>query len=281
MKNIKFLLYTLLLSFLIIGCDAKSGDQDPSEVGSSDYKPTLTVTPSVQSGNVDKGTTITYTLSVDKPMEFDIYFKASLIGGTASERSVELGTTKLARYTNQTEITVDIVDDGLPEKDKTALIRIEADGLDSEFWIIPNNTLPEFNYTIKSLINPTDLVVGLGWDEDDAEDMDMFVFSDEEGPWSYAATSDNPEVTNVIWGNEPDGVYFIGFDPYDVNSGVESINYTFYIGTPDGTISTIAGAFDYINRDTAYEIKEWVDGTVVYLLLKVVKTGSSFVVTSL
>ena len=268
------------MSLLIVGCDAEQADQDPSEIGSTKYKPTLTITPSVASGDVAEGTAITYQLSTDKIMEFDINFKASLVGGTASGADFELGTGVIGKFKNNTTITVEILDDMIPENDETAIIKIEADGLDSEFWIIPNNTLPEFSYTIKSSVNPTDLVVALEWDAGAASDLDMWTFSEAGVAWSNAATSDNPEVGVSVEEADDDGVYFVGFDPYDVNSGVESFEYSFHIGTPDGTVKTISGTFDYAARDEAYDTMEY-QGTVVYLLLKVVKTGMNYVVTAL
>lgn len=270
------------MSLLIVGCDAEKAEQDPSEVGSTKSRPILTVTPSIPNGNVEEGQTITFTISIDRAIANDINFKASLVGGTATEADVELGDlVTIASYDTETTITITIVDDMIPEDDETATIRIEPAGVDSVFWISPHNTLPEFNYTIKSSVNPTDLVVALAWDGDVAPDMDMFVFNEIDGPWSLAASDDNPEVTNVILGDEPDGAYYIGFDPYDVNSGVETLDYSFIIGTPDGAIKTISGTFDYSNRDDTYQVMEWVDGTVVYLLLKVVKDGLNYVVTPL
>lgn len=277
MKNIKFILYSLLMSLLIVGCDAEKADQEPSTVGSTAYKPTLTITPSVASGNVEEGSEITYTLSTDRVIEFDIYFKATLLSGTTSEDDIELGTVKLARYTNSATLTVGIADDGIPEIDETAVIKIEPDGVDSEFWVLPNNTLPTFNYTIKSIVHPENLVIAAGWDANAADDLDFFIFNQVEGPWDYSASSDNPEIAS-IWGSDPDGVYFLGFDPYDVTDDV--VEYSFIMGSPDGSVQTITGSFDYENRDTTYTTMDF-QGTTVYLLVKVVKNGLNYVATPL
>ncbi len=267
------------MSLLIVGCDAEKADQEPSELGSTAYKPTLVITPSVASGNVEEGSQITFTLTTDRVIEFDINFKATLMSGTASEDDIDLGTIKLAKFTNSAVLTVKIADDMIPEIDETAVIKIEPDGVDSEFWIIPNNTLPTFSYTIKSPVHPENLVIAAGWDGDAAPDLDFFIFNELEGAWDNSASSDNPEIAS-IWGSDPDGVYFLGFDPYEVEDGVDSFEYSFIMGSPDGSVNTISGTFDYENRDTAYTTMDY-DGTTVYLLVKVVKNGLNYVATPL
>ena len=183
----------------------------------------------------------------------------------------------MSKYTNETTITFTVADDGIPEIDETAIIKIEPDGADSEFWIIPNNTLPEFSYTLKSPVHPENLVIAAGWDADAADDLDFFIFNEAEGPWDYSASSDNPEIAS-IWGSDPDGVYYLGFDPYDVSEA--EFAYSFIMGSPNGSVNTITGTFDYENRDSVYQTMDF-QGTTVYLLVKVVKTGTTYVATPL
>ena len=279
-KNIVKIFSIVALGTVLFSCDPEKANQDSAAIGSESYKPTLTVTTDFVGNEVNEGETITYNLTTDKVLEFDISVKVILESGTASEADVVLATGVITKFTNLATLTATFPEDGIPEVDETAVIKVVADGVASEFWVVNYETLPAFNYTIKSFVNPDDFMVALEWDYDAASDFDMFSISQANGPWDSAATGDTPESKNLIWGVDPDGTYFLGIDPYDVEPGVTSIDYKFSLGSPDGSVTVIEGTFDYENRDTVYDTQV-VSGTTVYLLVQVVKTGTTFVSTSL
>src|SRR5690606_22040 len=214
-----------LLAMVFTSCDPRTNDVDPSDLGSTDHYPTITVTPSVSNGStVTEGSSITFDISMDRSIDENIDFVATLVSGTVGENDIVLGSGRVAAYSTTTSVTVNIIDDSYPEIDENATIKIEAADDSSDFWLNPQTVLSNYDYTIQDPVNP-DLIVVLEWDYDAAPDLDMFAFNSVLGAWDYAATADTPEIKNIVWGSDPDGTYYIGIDPYEVTPGVALIDY--------------------------------------------------------
>jgi hypothetical protein len=284
-KNIVKIFSIVTLGTVLFSCEPEMANQDVSAIGSQSYKPTLTVTSDLVGNIVNEDESVTFTLTTDKILAYNVSYKVILESGTASEDDVVLSTGTIARNTNSTTLTVSFPNDSYFEADETAVLKVVADGVASEFWVLNYDSLPAFNYTIKDFVNPDDFVVQLEWDYEAASDLDMFCFKSPATSWDSAATGATPEYKNLIWGANPNGTYYLGIDPFDVEPGVTSIDYKYTLRSPNGSVTVIEGTFDYANRDTAYTTATYAPGTTgattVYLLVQVVKTGTTFVSTSL
>lgn len=275
------MLFIGLLSITLVNCDAEESSVDPTPIGGTQELVTPTITPDVVPGDVDEGSSITFSIVFDKSVRQTVTWVPVLVGGTGTEADLDLDVTAVMNaYRTSTSMTVDVISDGIPEMDQTVTIQLQPISVESGYWISPNYDLPEFTYTIKSFVDPNDLIVAFEWDENASHDMDMFAFSEVSGPWDSAATGDIPETKNLVWGIDPDGTYFIGVDPYDVEDGVTEIDYKFSFGQPNGQIDVFEGSFDYANRDTTYTTDDY-QGTTVYLLFNVVKVGTEFTISEL
>jgi len=276
----KFLLLAMLS--VVFACNS-----DDEELAGQEYKPTVSITASAPTGNVDEGTSITYSLSFDKPINHPISFVATLVSGVAGANDVELGVTTIPANVTTGSLTVDFIADLVPELPESAVIKIEGGSEDSKYYINPASQLPNYTYSIISPVSATDLAVALEWDYDTVSDIDLYAFSEANGPWELAATGDTPEVKNIILGSEPDGTYLLGIDAYSLTTGVEtgvtSFDYNFIFGTPDGSVTNVSGTYDYENQDATYDVLAWPSNpvTFVYILLEVEKTGTNYVFTQL
>ena len=277
MKNFKILYITLFTLATLVACDYEKASVDSAEPGSIDNKPTVTITSDVAQGAVDEGTVINFTLQFDKQIPYSVGFHA-VISGSAGEADVDLGSGRVNAFANSAVLSVEIIDDLVPELDESLTIKIEPDSPASAYYVHPNSNLSGFSYTIKSPVDPDDLIVALDWDFDSAHDLDMFSISADYGAWDVQWTSDHPEVKNLIWGSDPDGTYYLSIDPYSVEPGVTEFWYKWSLGQPNGTVTVIDGIFDYANRDTAHTV-DTSFGFPTYVLVKVVKTGTTFVAT--
>lgn len=279
MKKIKILLLlTCCLSLGFFSCDDnRQAIEESEEVGALNNKAMVSINSNVTSGDINEGTVVEYTINFDKPVSANVNFVAVLKGGTAGENDVDLGSAQLARYGTSTTLSITIENDLIPENDETAIITIEAASPSSDYFVHPNSNIPDFNYNIKSPVDPNDLIVALEWDIDAASDLDMFSVSAVNGPWDQQWTGDYPEVKNLVWGVDPDGTYYLGIDPYSVENDVTEFWYKWSLGQPDGTVTVIEGVFDYENRNTVYTIDSATGGTASYRLVTVTKTGTTFV----
>ena len=280
MKNLMKFLSLAFVAALVFSCDAEEASQTPAGIGSDTYKPTVSVTADM-TGDVDEGMAATFTLNTDRAIAYDIFFTAVLVSGDATDSDLVIGSARLPKYSTTTDLVVDFNADGVPELDETAVITIQPDGVDSNFWVNDASDFGTYSYTIKSPVDPNDLIVALEWDLERSHDLDMFSVSAQYGAWDQQWTGDHPEVKNLIWGVDPDGTYYLGIDPYDVEDGVTEFWYRWSLGQPDGTVTVIEDMFDYANRDSVYEIDSATSGTPSYRLVTVEKTGTTFVATGL
>lgn len=260
----------------------ETADQTPAEPISPNYKPTVTVTSDV-TGKVNEGSTVTYTISFDKPIERAVTFTPTITGGTADDHDYEaLEPVTIAPYTTSVELKVVLLQDYLVETDENLQIQLEILTIADQFLVHPDTVLAPIDLTIASPGDPTLLTINFAWDNDN--DNDMLVYSDTATYpatlWGTGgATSANPEIDHSIWLEDPTGDYYVTVVDYD--EGV-NFNYTFSLQQPNGTIQTITGTFD----GTTYPYENFVGPASwgspnAYKILKVVNDGTKFVVTKL
>ena len=281
MKNFKNIFYVSVLSLALFACDQEKANIDAEGPGSTSNKSTVTATPDNTGGDVNEGDVVTFSITLDKPQSSAVGFEAILVGGSGSADDVVLGSSRVGSYATGTSITVEFAADLIPENDETVIVKIVPDGVVSGYFVSNPDNLGEYTYNVKSPVDPDDLIVALEWDTVAAHDLDMFSVSAANGAWDQQWTGDHPEVKNLIWGVDPDGTYYLGIDPYDVEAGVDSFWYRWSLGQPDGTITVIEGMFDYANRDTAYTIDSATGGTPSYRLVTIEKAGLNFAATGL
>lgn len=281
--NIKYNLFGLILFlFAFASCDVETAEQDAMDIISPNDKPTLVVT-SDATGNSLKGSTVTYTLTLDQTIDRDILFTPSVTGGTADDHAyLPLEPVTLAGYTKSVDFQVVLVQDYLIEDEKTLQIQLEITGIGQKYLLHPDTVIPPMDIVIESIEDPTLLIVNFEWDND--LDMDMLTYSDTptfpaELWGTGGATGANPEVDTSIWLADPLGDYYICI--LDWGEGVD-FNYTYKLLHPDGSIQEITGSFDATNYPYDFFVGPDAWGNPnAYKILKVVNDGAKFVVTAL
>ena len=87
MKNIKILYITLITLATFVACDYEKASIDSAETGSLDGKPTISITSDTPNGMVAEGSSITFTINLDKPVKYGVGFHA-VISGVAGEEDI-------------------------------------------------------------------------------------------------------------------------------------------------------------------------------------------------
>lgn len=281
MKKYIYLFFIGLLSITLVNCDVETSSVDPTDIGGTEQLVIPTITPDVAGGEIAEGSTITFDIEFDKSVRQTVTWIPVVVGGSASEDDVDLSDTGVVNpYRTSASLSVPVLDDGIPEENQTITIQLQPISVESGYWISPEFDNPTFTYTIVSPVDPDDLIVAMEWDFDASHDMDMFAFSEVNGPWDSAATGDIPESKNMVWGVDPDGTYFLGVDPFDIQDGATVIDTKFSFGQPNGQIDVFEHAFDVVNRDAVYMTDDY-NGTTVYLLFRIEKVGTEFTITEL
>lgn len=280
MKNIIKIFTAVLAGFVVTSCDVNDRE-DVSDIGTTDNKPVISIT-TADSGAAE-GNSVTIMITSDKPISNDIRFQASVTGGTVSEGDYSLSSESfaLSKYTTSTELTVTFAADEMPELQENIEVSVNLYGGAANDFLVHESSTKEatFTFDVDNVVDPNDLIVALEWGEN-ASDLDMFSFDGTYGEWDVQWTADHPEIKNLIWGSDDDGTYYLGIDPYEVAPGADTFDYKWSLGQPDGSVTIIEGTFDYTNRDTVYTTGNY-QGTTAYLLVQVVKTGTTFVATPL
>lgn len=271
-------LVLLIASFT--SCD--TADQDVADIISPDYKPTVTVTNNT--GTAKEGDDIVYTITFDKPIDRAVTFTPTIVGGTAEiHDDYEIDeTVTLAPYTTSVQFTVSLIEEYLIEPSESIDIQIVIESIADKFLVHPNTEFAPINLNFTSFVDPTLLTINFAWDN--SNDMDMLVYSDTS---AYPATlwgtggagSGNPEIDHSIWLEDPTGDYYVTI--LDWGEGV-NFNYTFTLLHPNGTVQTITGTFNGTTYPYTYFVgpASW-GSPEAYKILKVVNSGTGFVVTKL
>lgn len=263
----------------ILSCD--TADQDVSPVISPDTKPVATFTPNKSTASIEEGDTLIYTITTDKMIERALTFAAVQTGGSANEGDYTVASAVLTPYTKEVQMMIIFTEDNLPEVGEDLQLEIGVFGIAERYLLRPSSENEMLDIDIVNVNDPGAITIAFGWvnkslDPDDPDDMDLYTFQGIDA-WGAAATSDNPEIDRSIWVDDPDGLYHVGFDPYANSS--ETIDYTFTIGYPDGTIEFLTGVFDLSKIDLyTLDYFEPYD-TYAYRLLEIEHTGENFTIT--
>ncbi len=140
----------------------------------------------------------------------------------------------------------------------------------------PSVVNPTPSFTITNYNRPDRLSLAFGWG-DDHDDFDIIIVSEADGLWGSAETSANPEICLDLWPADDDGTYYLDVLPYDVSTAVTE--YTISIGYPDQSVEFIKGTFD-MGALATYTADSY-GGDPIYRVLKIVKSGANFTITSL
>lgn len=272
--NVKFKILGLamLVTFGLFGCLPEQELADPI---SPDKYPVATFTTDFTGTTINEGDTITYTITIDKPLDRALNFEVKVLEGTTAEDGVDFmwQTCTIAPYTTEGELQIIVADDGFPEAGETLKIEIGDFGMADTYLLNPSTVNPVLNLSVTNVNWDGGVTIGFLWENHD-EDFDIFSIADVGGDWNLAATSDDPEIMGLLWNEDADDTYRLTVDPYSVEG--TSSNYIIAIGYPDQTVHTVEGTFDYTNRDTEYPMvffTAW--GMDTYELLNVVKSGST------
>ena len=281
----KYISYKIIgLALIVIGfaaCDTASQDTEP--IVSPDKNPLPTFTAS-GSNSVNEGSVFKYTITLDKMLDRSLTFTPIITGGTATDGDdfvIEPAT--LPPYTKTGELIVDVIADDVPETNETLTFTVEISSLGEKYLVNPATTFPTANLTLVNKNDPTLLTIVFSWPTED--DMDIVTWSDtDENPlteWGDGgATGSNPEIDKSIWLSDPVGNYYVNIMDWD--AGID-FNYTFTLGHPDGSVTTITGTFQGTDKSiyTNDPWTAWGGSYDSYRVLKVVNDGTKFTVTKL
>jgi len=280
----KYIVYKLaglaLMVALFAGCDTAT--QEVSPVVSPDGYPKVTFSTDFDGTTVNEGETIIYDITLDKMLDRSVTFHFTQTGGTAAVHDdYEYEAATVQPYTQEAQLVVTFVDDGIPETESYTLQgEIGATSLADKYLVHPTTVNPEVDWTIENSNDPTLLTIMFGWDTDD--DIDIVTWSDTDTypmtPWGAGgATGDNPEFDKSIWLADPPGTYYVSI----LNWGVPTFNYTFTLGYPDGAVEVITGTFDSENPGTWDDWNAWGYSVDSYRTLQVEVTATAITVTEL
>jgi hypothetical protein len=281
----RFINYKILgLALIVSGvaaCD--TADQDVSPIVSPDSYPVATFTASSSNTSLVEGNAITYTITIDKPLDRALTFSAKVKGGTADEHDFVADAAVLAPYTTQTQLTINAVADDFPEANETLQLEIGVFGIADKYLLNPSTVNPSLDLTIVNLNDPTLLTIAFEWpDPNHNIDIDIVTWrgTTPPRPWGDGgATGNNPEIDMSIWLEDPLGDYYVNI----MDWGADPFTYKFTIGHPDGTIQIIEGTFNTADY-SAYILDNWTawgGSYESYRVLKVTNNGTGFVVTAL
>lgn len=276
----KKLIYNIIgLAILIagvVGCDQASQEASPI-VEPDDSYPVATFTTDFTGSSITEGDTITYTITLNKPINHDLRFEATIHDGTADDHDIIAESVTITAYDTEAVMDIIFVADDYPEVSETINIEIGITDLAMKYLVHPSTTNPVLDLTVNNYNDPGSLTVALEWATED-DDIDLFIISEDYGAWAAAASSDNPEITTGLWTIDPDGNYFITLDPYHVEGS--SFDYILSIGHPDGDVEFFEGTFDMTDLASYTQdyFAPW--GMWTYRIATAVNSGGSFTVTA-
>ena len=288
-KIIKYLFGLLFLTLVVsTGCKKDQIVEDPITPGGFGYS-LATFTTDFTGNTVTEGDTITYIIKLNKMLDRALTFTLAQSDGTADvDNDFIWEPVTMAPYTDSTSFQIIVNYDVLPEVAETAKFELGVFGLADRYLLDPATVNPVLDLTINNYNDPGGLTVAMYW-ADDHDDWDAYVI-DEAGAgdpngWGYdyvgyeMATGADPEIGIFMedyYGNwiAPDGTYYVDVDPWDVSN--EVTDFVISIGHPDGSVEFFDVTFDMTKADAGDYPTIW-----GYSVLKIVKTGLSYVVTEL
>ncbi|MCK5169316.1 MAG: hypothetical protein KAQ75_05510 [Bacteroidales bacterium] len=279
-KNLKYYVIGLtLLMVSIVSCDQATQEVSPIVVPDDSY-PVVEALTLVNTGTINEGDTIVFTITLNKPTNTALTFGSVL--DTIATTLVEhvdfdfVGGTVEA-WETEGELWIISYADVNPEPVGVVAFQLIVNSLAEKYLLHPDNVFPDAEVTIYP---PLWLDIIMDWDSDD--DIDFVIYKDDETNLMHSAYSDQgatlaqPEGDNSIKLADV-GTYYVDV----MHWGAPSFDYTFTIGKPDGIGETFTGTFTSDNL-RAYYLGIWTawgGAYHSYRVLKVVNDGTSFTVT--
>lgn len=275
----------LTIGLLLVSCD----ETEVEPVISPSTYPSLSVSlvdPSQQGMVIPANMpdTIKAMATTSKPKAFSQQIIGVQTGGTAVEgEDFVISNSVIPAYTTSTSspVLISVLESRFPEEPKTAEVTVKLnEGSDGEQYDLMYSSIDSLvvSFTIGTAYSEDALTVGLKWNQEQANDIDMVLLDANGDELAYQATADYPEINEFIPVGAPDGTYYISVQPYDVIT--PQWEYTFGISEPNGDLTTFTGVFDGDNLD-AYTADMSPTLGEVYRLVKIVKNGSDFTMTEL
>jgi len=272
-------IFLILLSVSIVSLSCSS-DDDSTPIDPSNFA-TATVNYNGPSSVAENAGSVDVDISLSKPSAANTSFTITQVGGTAEEGvDYTLTNVPVASFTTSGVLTVNVINSPFPKPDRTLLLEVSTPEFGAELLNSSSNVPYSISLTITD-VNPTDgLTVGYDWNEDQASDLDLTVFYEDGTEVAILATADVPEIgPSLILNTDPDGTYYIDMQPYDFSE--LQIDYNFGIAKPNGEVVELTGTFDFTNIGNYETDESGALGATAYRLVKVVKSGSNYTITSL
>lgn len=298
MKKIdKLLILSLVL--VVLGFAACEKQQEVADPISPDGYPVATITPDFTGTEVYEGDTISYTITLDKPITFDIPFEiqideaSTVEDAPADERFIDVAIVEdlatVAAYNTEAVIQFVVTDDWVPEDaDEAVSFEVGCFTIGQRYLLNPDEPKSiSQSFTVKN-VNPDSLLsIMFSWD-DELADLDIVTWDNtytvadsilEKG--DGGATASNPEFDYSIMLSDSIGTYFVSVMPWD---SVFSYDFEFKIGFPDQTFQTFTGTITsddliFLSKDVW---EAWgTPGYDSYKMLRVRNLGTSFTVEAL
>lgn len=256
MKNImKYkiaILVILMASFA--ACDQ---EQDLAKPIDPTEKAEITITRVDGLTTVEEGDVLEFEITSNKMLKTAIDFTAALTAAGVDGLDYEVEGGILAPYTTSTTMSIHVLDDGFPELAETLSLEIGAFDIAQNWRLSPESDIASVSTQVANVNEEGVITIAVSWPNHD-DDLDLYIWSvAEDDVWGASAGSDNPEISTALWPEDPNGTYYVGFEPYHLEASTTP--YTFSIGFEDGTVQIIEGVYD---SEATYDI----DGSAVRLL---------------
>jgi len=277
-KHFKYLIIGLVLvAFGVTGCD---DDDVSATISPADY-PVATFTTDFVGDVIPENGSITYTITIDKPIEYDLHFSIKYDGTVDEDDFEELEDAVIPAYSTSTDISINFLYDGVSEEEETMSIEIGEFNLGTRYFLNPSTVNLKQELKVANLVNDPSLL-SIQFDWSNSEDIDIVTWSATdpmEGWGDGGATGAQPEMDESLLLSDPVGTYYVNI----MHWGGPTFDYTFTIAHPDQTEQVITGTFDADNLDqyTNDIWTDWGDPYDSYRVLKVENDGTKFTVTKL
>ncbi|MCD4832410.1 MAG: hypothetical protein K8R31_01340 [Bacteroidales bacterium] len=276
-KNLKYYVIGLaLLMVSFVSCDQASQEVSPIVVPDSSY-PVVEALTLVNTGAINEGDTIVYTVSINKPISHSLTFAPVLdtVATTLVEHvDFDIISATIDPWETEGELWIVTYADMYPESDGVVAFSIIVNSLAEMYLLHPDNVFPSASVTVANYIS-NELFLEFAWDVDidlgfgiypagANVDFDIFMSPgatyDPSDPWAsvdytyYAATGNEPELIDMTGAADGDYVYWFdlwsnGFDGY---GNTTDIPVTTTVIKPGIFVLTVAQDPNYvINAESA------------------------------
>ncbi|MBI9052360.1 MAG: hypothetical protein JEY96_00995 [Bacteroidales bacterium] len=247
--NLVIGLALLVVSF--VSCNTAEQDVE-SIVEVNDTYPVASFTTDFTGSTASEGDTIMYHVSINKPINKDLTFTATVVGGNADDSDIEAISGTIAAYDTETDVSVVLTQDWVADDAETTEIEIGITSLGEKYLVHTSTVNPVLNLTVANYV-PDVLTISCAWDKEvvinsnepyhedytyiehagSNMDFDMEVYDQDDNLIAGAWTGDSPEVLEIDGVDMPNGTYYVysflwasDFTHWDVDNDPETINHT-------------------------------------------------------